>query len=170
MRSIAWAALTFVAAGIMQGEQRNSPPDLYVSKGACPFECCVYREWIANRDLAVMDKPDGKPIAQLRKHDHVSAITGEVQTHPLRFQIRQKGPDKEAVSIPLGSTVYLLHPVGEGFWLVWFRGKVIQMDPQYVGPGPRYQWWARIKIPSGQVGWVRMNVKDLPFDHVDSCA
>src|SRR3954452_17771164 len=100
MRSIAWVALTFVVAGMMQGEQGNSPPDLYISKGACPFECCVYREWTANRDLAVMDKPDGKPIAQLRKHEHVSATTGEIQTHPLRFQIRQKGPDKGAVSIP----------------------------------------------------------------------
>jgi hypothetical protein len=94
MRSIAWAVLTFVAAGIMQGEHGNSPPDLYMSKGACPFECCRYREWIANRDLPVMDKPNGKPITQLRKHEHVSAITGEIETHPLRFQIRRKGPDK----------------------------------------------------------------------------
>jgi hypothetical protein len=170
MRSIACAALIFLAAGVVQGERSTSPPDPYISKGACPFECCTYREWIANRDLTVMDKPNGKPMAQLRKHEHVSANTGEIETHPLRFQIRQKGPDKEAVSIPVGSTVYLLHPVGEGFWLVWFRGKVIEMDPVYVGPGPRYQWWARIKIQSGQVGWVRMNVNDLPFDQVDKCA
>lgn len=169
MRSIALAVLTLVAAGTMQGQQANSPPVPYISKGACPFECCTYREWIANRDMTVMDKPDGKPIAQLRKHEHVSAITGEIETHPLRFQIKQKGPDKKDIPVPVGSTVYLLHPVGEGFWLVWFQGKEIQMDPQYDGPGPQYQWWAKIKTHSGQVGWVRMNVNDLPFDQVDSC-
>lgn len=162
--------LILIATGIVQGKQADSPPSPYISEGACPFECCTYREWIANRDLAVMDKPNGRPIGQLRKHEHVSGITGEIVTHPLRFQIKRKGPDKEAVSVPVGSTIYLLHPEGEGFWLVWFRGKVIRMDPQYIGPGPRYQWWARIKGRSGQVGWVRMNVNDLPFEQVDGCA
>jgi len=22
------------------------------------------------------------------------------------------------------------------FWLVWYQGKIFQMDPQYAGPGP----------------------------------
>jgi hypothetical protein len=70
----------------------------------------------------------------------------------------------------VGATVYLLHPVGEGFWLVWFQGRIFQTDPMYVGPGPDYQWWAKIKTRSGQRGWVLMNVNDIPFDHVDMCA
>jgi hypothetical protein len=117
-----------------------------------------------------MDHPGGAAIAQLRKGEEVRAITGEVVTHPIRFQITQKGPDSEIEPVPVGSTVYLLHPVGEGFWLVWFRGKTIQMDPQYVGPGPQYQWWAKVTTKSGQIGWVHMNVNDLSFDHVDRCA
>ena len=72
----------------------------------------------------------------MRKREEVLAITGEVQTHPLRFQVEEKGPDKEAEPVPVGSTVYLLHPVGEGFWLVWFRGRIIQMDPSIYGARP----------------------------------
>ena len=170
MRFLVFALFLFVAVETVEAESPGSPPSLYVSKGACPFECCMYREWTANRDLELMDHPGGKPIAQIRKHDIVSARTGEVRTHPLRFRITQKGPDKEDVSIPIGSTVYLLHPVGEGYWLVWYQGKTIQMDPQYIGPGPRYQRWAKVKIHSGQVGWVQMSVTALPFENIDACS
>ena len=169
MRSRTWAILVFVIAGIMQGQQFNAPPDPYVSKGVCPFECCSYGDWIANRDLTVLDRPNGKPVAQLERLEHVAAITGEIETHPIRFQIRQNGPNSDNGTILAGSTVYLLHPVGEGFWLIWFRGKVVEMDLRYDGPDPRYQWWAQIKTRSGKVGWIRMNIHDLQFDHIDSC-
>jgi hypothetical protein len=23
----------------------KNPPEVYVDPGACPFECCVYRDW-----------------------------------------------------------------------------------------------------------------------------
>jgi hypothetical protein len=171
MRFVLCAVLAIVfAAGHSQCEQSTALPQLYISKGACPFECCTYQRWIAKWTVALMDQPGGKSIAQVRKREEVLAITGEVQTHPLRFQVKEKGPDKEAEPVPVGSTVYLLHPVGEGFWLVWFQGRIIQMDPQYVGPGPHYQWWAKIKTKSGQSGWVRMNANDLSFDNVDRCA
>jgi hypothetical protein len=170
MRFLVFAVFLLVAVGSIGAKSPSSPPSLYVSKGACPFECCVYREWTANRDLELMDRPGGKPIAQIRKHDIVSARTGEIRTHPLRFRITEKGIDKENVSIPIGSTVYLLHPVGEGYWLVWYQGKTIQMDPQYAGPGPRYEWWAKVKTHSGQVGWVQMTITAVPFDNTDACS
>jgi hypothetical protein len=168
MRVLFFAVFLIAAVKGSAAITSGSPPSLYISKGACPFECCVYRKWTANRDLQLMDHPGGKPIAQIRKHDIVSARTGEVTTHPLRFRITQKGPDKEDVPIPIGSIVYLLHPVGEGYWLVWFQGKTIQMDPLYVGPGPRYQWWAKVETHSGQAGWVQMNNNPLRFDKLRS--
>jgi hypothetical protein len=161
--------LAIVPFGHCQSPQSTAPPQLYVSRGACPFECCTYQQWIANRTVALMDRPGGQSIGRVRKHDKVLAITGEIRTHPLRFQIREKGPDMEAGTVPVGSTVYLLHPVGEGGWLVWVGGRIIEMDPQYKGPGPVYQWWAKIKIKSGQSGWVRMDANDLSFDNVDLC-
>jgi hypothetical protein len=170
MRLLVFAVFLLVAVELVQAESPGSPPRLYVSKGACPFECCVYREWTANRDLELMDHPEGKPIGQIHKHEVVSARTGEIRTQPLRFRIARKGSDKEDVSIPIGSIVYLLHPVGEGYWLVWYHGKTIQMDPQYVGHGPRYQWWAQVKTHSGQVGWVEMSLPAIPFDNTDACS
>jgi hypothetical protein len=113
--------------------------------------------------------PGGRSIAQVPKHEEVLAITGEVRTHPLRFQIKQKGPVKETQPVPVGSIVYLLHPVGEGFWMVWFQGK-FRWILNIQDPGLQYQWWAKIRTHSRQVGWVHMNPNDLPFDNVDRCA
>jgi hypothetical protein len=162
--------LILTGARLVDAEISGSPPSLYVSKGACPFECCVYRDWTANRDVPLFDHPDGRPIGQVREHDVVSARTGEIRTHPLRFRIAQKGPDKEKIPVPVGSIVYLLHPVGEGYWLVWFQGKTIEMDPTYEGPGPQYEWWAKVKTRSGQLGWIEMKGTPPPFDNADSCA
>jgi len=163
--SIALAIL--FTAGHCECEQAASPPKLYISKGACPFECCSYQKWVANRTVVVVDHPRGRPVAQISKSESVLAITGDVYAHPIPLRLKNNVSDK---SIPAGSTVYLLHPVGEGFWRVWFRGKSIEMDPQYAGPGPHYQWWAKVKLQSGRVGWVLLDAHDLSFDHVDSCA
>jgi hypothetical protein len=104
MRFLVIAVFFMVAVETAEAKSSSSPPSLYVSKGACPFECRVYREWTANRDVELMDHPGGKPIAQIRKREIVSARTGEIRTHPLRFRITQNRPDKEFASIPVGST------------------------------------------------------------------
>ena len=77
MRLLMIAAVLFAPLETVEAELPGSPPSLYVSKGACPFECCTYREWTANRDLVLTDHPDGKPIARFRKHEVVSALAGE---------------------------------------------------------------------------------------------
>jgi hypothetical protein len=153
-----------------EGQQAAEPPKLYVSEGACPFECCTYQDWIAKRTVTLLDRPGGSAIVQVRKGEKVQAITGEVRTHPLRYQIQQTEDNPQVGTIAAGSTVYLLHPIGEGFWLVWYRGKIVPIDPQYVGPDPSYQWWAKVKSQSGRIGWVQMKANDLAFDRVDRCA
>jgi hypothetical protein len=56
MRFVICTVLAVVfLAGHSKCEQSTAPPQLYVSKGACPFECCTYRRWIANRTVALMD-------------------------------------------------------------------------------------------------------------------
>jgi hypothetical protein len=162
------AGLTLIPTGVRAFAQQNTaPPSSYISKNACPFECCKYGKWIARRPLVLLDRPEGRPVAQIREREQVLAITGEVHTYPLLFKVRRDGPYDDGV--PAGSIVYLLHPVGEGFWLVWFKGKVVQAAPGYNGEGPRYRWWANVKTQAGQIGWVLMSVADLPFDNVDGC-
>ncbi|MGH9619104.1 MAG: hypothetical protein ACRD45_05220 [Bryobacteraceae bacterium] len=97
-------------------------------------------------------------------------VTGEVITpHPLRFQIKGPRDPLERSGVPVGSIVYLLHPVGEGFWRVWYKGKTVVLNPESRGPFPEFQWWAKIKIRSGQIGWVLMSADHLQFQNVDSC-
>jgi hypothetical protein len=149
-------------------QQKSAPPKVYVSKGACPFECCTYQDWTARRPLSLLDRPGGRSIARIADGEQVLALTGEIHAKPLRFRVRRSGPHDDGV--PAGSVVYLLHPVGEGFWLVWFKGKAVRIDPDYGGPVSSYRWWAKVKTRSGQIGWVLMSAKDLAFNHVDACS
>jgi hypothetical protein len=158
---------TFLLAGVC-GICQQPVPRVYVSMGACPFECCRYGKWVANRRVVLLDHPGGRPVAKVAAGEQVLAITGEVITRPVRFQVRRDGPYDDGV--PAGSAVYLLHPLGEGFWLVWYKGKPISIDPAYDGPEVAYQWWARVRIRSGRIGWVRMSSTDLAFNGVDGCS
>ena len=147
--------------------QSDRPPLVFVSEGACPFECCTYREWVANRDMQMHDKPQGRVSASLKQGERVHATTGVVITHPLAFRV----VTSEA-GIPAGATAYLLHPVGEGYWRVWYKGNVAEIEVDEFPHGtPDYQWWAQVKTSSGQTGWVRMGTTTdpLPFDNVDAC-
>ena len=167
--------LLILTANAVFSQQRSAPPKVYVSKGACPFECCVYRNWTALRSLSLLDQPEGRSIARIGDGEQVSALTGEVHAKPLRYQLMENGPYADTVRgprqmIPTGSIVYLLHPVGEGYWLVWFKGKAIEIDPAYGGPPPSYQWWAKVKTRTGQIGWVLMSAEDLAFSNVDACS
>jgi hypothetical protein len=144
-------AIIFVAGSCKCQQTAMSPPKLYVSKGACPFECCTYQKWTANRTVRLMDHPGGQPLAQIQKGHSVLGITGDIYTSPLPLRVERGGSG--AKSVPAGSTVYLLHPLGEGLWLAWVRGKTIQIDPDYKGRGPQYLWWAKVRIQSGKTGW-----------------
>ncbi len=67
-----------------------APPSVYISHGACPFECCTYREWWATAPVTLVDKPGGtQVIATLAKGEHVQARTGEVHVKPLRLVATQ---------------------------------------------------------------------------------
>lgn len=160
--------LLVLTANLGFSQQSSAPPKVYVSKGACPFECCTYQDWTARRPLRLLDQPGGRSIARIADGEQVLAITGEVHTKPLRFRITRNGSYDDGV--PSGSVVYLLHPVGEGFWLVWFKGKAVRIDPGYGGPVSSYKWWAKVKTRSGQIGWVLMSAKDLAFNNVDACS
>ena len=49
-----------VVAAQTAGEQK--PPNVYIDKGACPFECCTYREWVAHTDVTLLESPNGKKV------------------------------------------------------------------------------------------------------------
>lgn len=52
------------------------PPAVYVDKGACPGECCVFRSWSVLKDAALLDKPDGTHVVSVvKKGEWVKGLT-----------------------------------------------------------------------------------------------
>jgi hypothetical protein len=154
-------------AGKAPADAHQRPPDVFVSENVCPFECCTYRDWVARTELQLHDRPRGRITGHISKGARVKGITGVVITKPLPFRVT-----RQEEGIPAGATAYLLHPIGEGYWRVWYRGKMVSIELDY-SPHlqPKYDWWAQVRTASGQSGWVHMGdpAEGLAFDNVDAC-
>jgi hypothetical protein len=98
--------------------------------GACPFEGCVYCDWIAKGAGAVRtDRIPNSPIVfTVKKGEHVQAITGIVVTlKPGRVQFRAPvdlRTNAGYVHVEPGETLYLLTYLGEGETKAWFQGQL----------------------------------------------
>ena len=155
-----------VNAGTPQNQPttESAPPSPFIDKGACPFECCTYREWTANQEISLLDQPNGKKVVtQLHKGEKVQGVTGEVHSIPLRTTAKHDDPQ---TGLKAGDVIYVLHPVGEGFWKVWHGGKLLDTDDVPDKGLPRYTWWVQIKTASGVVGWA---ISRHNFDNQDAC-
>jgi hypothetical protein len=159
--------LLLLLVAVIAVQTETLPPGTFVSKDTCPFECCGYGAWTANRDVVLLDRPGGKQVATLRRGEPVTALTGEVHTTPVPFRIEHA--DSRS-GIAKGTVVYLLHTTGEGGWRVWYQGKVLDIEEIYheslASPAV---WWAKIQTRSKKAGWARMTFPALNFDHVDRC-
>jgi hypothetical protein len=157
--------LLVVCAGTARSADELKPPAVYIDKGACPFECCTYREWVARTDVTLLNLPDGKSVVGLiKKGEKVLALTGEIHSVPQPVVARRDFPDARVKS---GDTVYVLHYVGEGYWKIWHDGKVDEIE-DFPGAGskPKATWWVQLKISTGAVGWA---VEHKNFDNQDAC-
>jgi len=67
----------FIVSGLAYGSEPL--PKVFVDKGACPFECCTYREWTVSKDTDLFDSVDGKKkVGVAKKGSKVTGVTGEV--------------------------------------------------------------------------------------------
>jgi hypothetical protein len=153
---------------------------------ACPFEGCSYRQWTAQKEIAVYDtwKQDRQAIAQLSKGDSVIGETGVVIT--FRPGVIRLDRDLPEQNLRRGETILTYTYRGEGFSAVWFKGLYYsEFDisfarwpdgsgcggthcaATYVEMGEKV-WWAEVKLKSGRSGWVNMNA--AVFDGVDLLA
>jgi hypothetical protein len=150
---------------------------------ACPFEGCVYRQWIARKSVVSYDtwKKDRRPIAQIAKGDVVTGVTGVVITFvPGLIRVDHDLPDG---SLKRGDTILTYTYRGEGYAAVWFKGRYYSEfdisftkwpDGQgcggshcaatYVSLGKKV-WWAQVKHKSGRMAWVNMEQAD--FEGID---
>lgn len=154
--------------------QDAAPPALFIDKGACPFEGCVYRRWTARRALEIVDRPGGdRVVDRVRPSEPVEALTGEVHCRPLRMVATRDHPEPGSFEptsphIAKGETFYLLHYLGEGAWKIWFRGSLTEIENLPAGsPLPETAWWAQVRTARGITGWV---IATANFDGQDQLA
>ena len=159
----------------------NEPPIPYYDNGACPFECCTYRDWTAQKDTKIYKNHDDQSlvVGSVKAGQTVKALTGVViTTEPGKvkiFKAMSLGVENK-VSLKAGDVVYYLHYVGEGFDLIWYNGNTytdqtsFKTDPntEYwkVLNMPKWVWWVKIELPDGTVGWSR---EPNRFSNKDAC-
>jgi hypothetical protein len=159
--------------------QSNRPELPFFDWNACPFEGCAYREWTAQKPVVVFDtwKRTRRQVAGLAKGEKVVAITGVVITYkPGIIRMDRDLPD---AGLKRGDTILTYAYRGEGTSVAWVNGKY---DPTfdisftkwpdgagcrgdycaatYVDLGKK-EWWAKIKLKSGQMGWVNMDTAEF---------
>jgi len=123
----------------------------------------------------------------VRRGERVEGVTGIVVTTKLgRANVRRAtsiGELPDTIELAPGDPVYLLHPLGEGYWKFWVRGRTgseelpidectdrrdpILSCPLIIARQPRIVWWVRIRNAHGKEGWTRQVEH---FDDIDACA
>ena len=145
----------------------------YEDPGACPFECCVYREWSVKADTPIhADRTDGSPVIfTVRAGEWVTGLTGVViVTSPGRGVVTTSMKLGNRQASP-GDLVEYLTYQGEGFYKAWFKGRFIDgINGFYdvvMTTEPASTWWVEVKDKNGRVGWTKEHKN---FGHMDACA
>jgi len=163
----------------------QGPKMPYKDVGACPFECCIYRQWRANKDTVIYKQMSEKsPVAfRVKRHEKVTGVGGVVITKKAGTVKMLKDltvkedysdytkPEKE-FSIKAGDIFYVLTSLGEGFYRLWYEGKFFQDQidtnkDMKILTMPDDVWWVKIKNRKGQIGWTKLPEN---FDNKDGCS
>jgi hypothetical protein len=173
------AGLLFLIATSASAQER--PPSNYENWNVCPFECCTYREWVAEGEISVhASRNDKSPILfRLRQGEPADALTGVVVTvKPGVVKVDKsvqdgfvKGSNEPQLKLSAGDTLYMLSPLGEGAYLFWYHGKVyesgagLEAMPGVDASGSQMVWWKLIRNKAGKSGWTQSS----SFTNVDAC-
>src|SRR2546426_3460441 len=176
---ISLAVAFMLARGTVMPWQAQAPgPRMpYVDWGACPFEGCVYREWIAQQAAIVRTtrRRDAPVAFRLSPGDKVVALTGVVITtepgiaefsrEAMLANLTRTGPRE--IHVKPGDWLYLLTYRGEGETTAWFKGQLLDhLDVSGVINGvcevkpdrcfgrvvkkPVCEWWVQVQRKDGK--------------------
>lgn len=191
---LSWLLALLIAILIpLAAYAQTRPPLPFEDVGACPFECCMYREWIANKRTPIhRNRNNNSPIVfTVTPRERVQGVTGVVITtkaaeirirRPIAIQAYSTRGDHTSKRIQArpGNVIYLLTYQGEGSYKAWFKGELIiisavdviqENQPVTAGsvmniPRPTSTWWVQIKNRQGQIGWTDQAAN---FDNKDAC-
>jgi len=153
------------------------PPEHYIAKNACPFECCRFGDWTVLANTRLVAKPGSdRVVGTALKGSRVTALTGEVHLTPEPVGVLING------HFPKDSIVFVLDNLGEGYANVYTNGKIVEAEESYAEycfrPSeacwgetilPRVPvaiWWVKIRLPNGVVGWSSQSNR---FGNNDAC-
>ena len=169
------------------------PPEAYVAKDACPFECCTFGEWSVEAEVELLKAPAGASLGRkLKVGDKVEGLTGEVHLRPRPMLVvhafeayRQNGDYDETVQIPAGGLIFELDSIGEGFFKFWHEGQIVEasgggylenrclasdgecwgvyLDP--AGTPISDVWWVKVRLSDGTEAWALSD----GFGNMDGC-
>lgn len=175
-----FSAIFFLAITTLAVAQEK-PPLPYDNWNLCPFECCTYREWTADEEIPVHERRDDKSpvLFQLHRGEVLRGLTGVVVTErPGVVRVDRavqdgfiNGSDQPQLTLKAGDKIYMLSPLGEGFYLYWYQGKVYHSGIELTamngvgGENAKMTWWKLVRNRAGQIGWTTSN----QFSNVDDC-
>jgi hypothetical protein len=165
------------------------PPTSLTDEGACPFECCTYREWSVKADTPLLEKPaDGsKIVGKALKGTRIQGLTGTViVTTPGQIEVLRPHTGAFGKEYKAGDTVWVYTERGEGYFKVWHRGEMYDEEAGFmchdmgcwdrcVEEGtcwgqritfPKSLWWVKVRTKEGVVGWSKSHEN---FGDMDAC-
>jgi hypothetical protein len=157
-----------LSPGVLRPIAGNCPPQQYQDPGACPFEGCVYRDWIATKDTDVyadwQTYSSGTPaLFQVRNGEKVLAVTGVVVIEKPGVVLLKQAHRLGNMTAQQGEIFYVLTNRGEGFSKIMFRNQVIDSVDLNDYQGNSFQalsfpetiWWVQIRNSQGRTGWIK---------------
>jgi hypothetical protein len=178
--------LSVLPVGALGQKSKPAPrgPAVYVEQGACPFECCSYREWWASKATPVYASANSRAaqVRMLKKGEHVKAVTGFVRSKATEFVVSRNHEKYRA-----GDIIWVYSYRGEGDFTVWFKGKMygeeLGFSPYGGTGGTRCQddarnCWGTLKTESSSEWWIKLRLRDgkivwtnrgSDFSNTDAC-
>ena len=144
--------------------------------GVCFDGSCLLKEWIVARETVLYGEhdPGAAVVATVTPHQILSVVQVLSEVKPVRaVVVFDQGRFLQ------GDEFYILNSLGEGYFRVWYYGRVVEeeilgvsMEQAENGEWmkcpepdvncwaeaqgyPEEVWWARIKTGDGREGWLR---------------
>ena len=142
----------------------NSPIPIpfLIDQGACPFEGCIYGEWMATKAVNIYkDRNTSSSILfSVSRGEKVQALTGVVDTYPgiIELMNNYRDPYQFKKEMLAGTILYIYTYLGEHCYKTYYKNAFVslclptsQSDYKIVRE-PRGTWWVKV-LKNGKVGW-----------------
>jgi hypothetical protein len=163
------AVLACLLSGSLIAQQIPLTP--VIQRNICPFEFgCDFGKWVTKSKLTVYtNEGDTSHVAfVIQPNDAFIAHGANMHIERLGVVVVTKAVE----DFQNGDTVYVLSYTGEGFYDIWYHGRISNVEvfwsdeplSQFEGllmVPPQMSWWVFVEYGNSKKGWIRLrNVSD----------